>query len=51
MALAGEPEHVAATAARRKALERILETRGERNFQLRGWLRSRIDAIGSATTR
>lgn len=51
MALAGEPEHVAATAARRKALERILETRGERNFQLRGWLRSRIDATGPATTR
>ena len=48
IALAGEPEHLAATAARRKALERILETRGERNFQLRGWLRSRIEGLGPA---
>ena len=49
IALAGEPEHVAATAARRKALERILETH-ERNFHLRGWLRSRIDSLGPAAT-
>lgn len=48
IALAGEPQHVAATAARRKALQRILETRGEGNFQLRGWLRKRIDDLGPA---
>ena len=48
IALAGEPEHAAAAAARRRALQRILETRGETNFQLRGWLRSRIDAIEPA---
>ena len=50
IALAGEPEHVAATAARRKALQRIFETDGERNFHLRGWLRSRIDGLGPAAT-
>ena len=49
IALSGAPEHVAATTVRRKALELILETRGEGNFQLSRWLRSRIDDLGPTT--
>jgi glyoxylase-like metal-dependent hydrolase (beta-lactamase superfamily II) len=42
IALAGNPEHVGAVTAQRRALQQILDTRGRGNFQLEGWLRHEL---------
>ena len=44
IALAGDPAHVPAITAQRRALQQILETHGRGNFQLEGWLDHELGA-------